>query len=306
MDIVTPVGRFVQGSLSLETKKDPGTGQPKMDAKTGLPIQECFIGLAIRKDDPALPAMFAALTATARAEFPHLFDANGNCLRADFAWKFKDGDGVGSDGKPLSTRPGFAGCYVFSCNSRFLPKAFHAGKYDAMQEIQNAKDVVKRGYYIRLSLRISGNGVTPQDRTQKPGLFLSPNLVSFEAFGEEITSGPDAQATFGAAPAVGALPPGASATPLAGSAPMGVPQGLPPAALPPMGVPQGLPPAALPPMGVPQGLPPMPGAALPPPPAAGPVYTMTASAMGATREQWKAQGWTDEALVAAGHMVITG
>lgn len=309
IELVTPIGRFVQGSLTLEVKNDPSTGKPKLDEQ-GQPVKECFIAIAIRKDDPALPAFWQAIQQQARLEFPHLFDAAGNCTHPRFSFKVQDGDGVDHNGKSVKDKPGFAGHYVFKCGTRFIPKCYHAGKYDPSQMIQNPEQVIKRGYYIRLGLRISGNGVTPKDANQVPGMFLSPNLVEFVAFGEEILGGPDAAETFGKAPLPQTLPPGASATPVGAPAlPSGLPGGMPPLAPPPApaGVP-GLPPiGGMPGVPTPVAGPPMPPAPMaPPPPPAGPVYQMTASAQGASREQLIGLGWTDEGLIAAGHMVRVG
>jgi hypothetical protein len=281
MDIVSPIGRFVQGSMSLETKNDPQTNKPKLDDQ-GNQIKECFIALAIRKDDPALPAFYHAIVSEAKLAFPHLFDANGNCTHPQFAWKVQDGDGVDTTGKSVKDKPGFAGCYVFKLGTRFLPKCYHAGKYDPTQIIQEPEKVIKRGYYIRANISVRGNGVSPQDRTQKPGMFLSPNLVELVAYGEEIVGGPDAAAAFGKAPLPQQLPPGASAAPVgAGTTLPGLPA-----------------PLALPGLPAPLALP-----GLPTPPPAAPQFAMQATAMGATREQLHALGWTDEQLIAAGHMV---
>lgn len=305
MDFISPIGRLVQGSITLEAKTDMQTQKPKLDDQ-GQPIKECFIALAIRKDDPALPAFYALYTATARAEFPHLFDPQGNCLNPKFAWKVQDGDGVDTNGQSVKDKPGFAGHYIFKMGTRYLPKCFHAGKYDPAQQIQNPQEVIKRGYFIRIAGRLSGNGVSPTERNAVPGLFVSPNLIELVAFGEEITSGPDAAKTFGAAPLAGALPPGASSVPV--GAPAGLP-GLSPPPLPgvaaaPLSAPPlpGMPAVAAglgaPPMGL--GAPPLPGLGAPP---AAPQFTMQASAQGATREQLHGQGWSDAQLIAGGHMV---
>jgi hypothetical protein len=320
MELISPIGRFVQGSLSLEVKNDPTTNKPKLDDQ-GQPIKECFIALAIRKDDPGLPAFYQAIVQQARADFPTLFDANGNCVHPQFAWKIQDGDGVDQSGKSVKDKPGFAGHFIFKLGTQFLPKCYHAGKYDPTQMIQNPHEVIKRGYYIRVNLQVRGNGVTVADRTKKPGMFLSPNLVELVAYGEEIVGGPDAAKVFGAAPTPTQLPPGASMTPVGAPAatqmpPMpgrmpalpGAPVAAPvaPAALPPMhpAMPMatGLPPIGGPAVGlpVPHLTPPVPMA-----PAA-PVYQMQPSAMGASREALIAQGWTDELLLQHGHMVRIG
>lgn len=305
-EFISPVGRMVQGSLSLEGKEDMTTKKPKVD-EDGNPIKECFIALAIRKDDPGLGPFWASLQAAARAEFPHLFDANGNCTHPKFAWKVQDGDGVDTNGQSVADKEGFAGCYVFKFATRYMPKCYHEGRFDATQMLTDPASIIKRGYYIRIAGRFSGNGVGPQDRQNVPGMFLSPDLVSLVGYGPEIVGGPDAAKTFGATPAP-ALPPGASAIPTAGGAPAGIPA-LPGAAV--AGIPA-LPGAG----GAPAGIPSLPGAAaavpslpslavpnvpgvpvVPAVPAAqGPQWTMTALAQGASFEALVAKGWTPELI----------
>lgn len=314
MDIVSPIGRFVQGSISLETKNDMLTGKPKLD-ENGQPIKECFIALAIRKDAPDLGAFYAAIVAQAKAEFPGLFNAQGQMTNPHFAWKIQDGDGNDYNGKSVADKEGFAGHWIFKMATRYMPRCFEAGKYDPTQMIQNPSERIKRGYYIRVNVRVSGNGVKPDDKVNKPGMYLSPNLVELVAFGKEIIGGPDAQAAFGAVPLPQQLPPGASAVPV--GAPASGPGGLTPPPMPGGALPA---PGTLPPLhaamgqattmpaigGPAVGAPVLAPPAMPvlaPPVATQPVYAMQPSAQGATREALLAGGWTDEALIAHGHMV---
>lgn len=323
LEYISPVGRFVQGSISLETKMDQQTGKPKLD-ENGQPIKEMFFALAVRKDAPGLNEFYQLFVAAARADFPHLFNAQGQCTHPQFAWKIQDGDGVDNSGKSVADKPGFAGHYIFKMGTRFLPKCFHHGKYDPTQQIQNPNEVIKRGYFVRVSGTIRGNGVTPQDRTNKPGLFVSPNLIELVAFGEEIVGGPDAAKVFGGAPAITALPPGASQTPLVGgpgAAPMG---GLPGPGATPLQAPgavagglPGLPGTAAAPAAA-GALPALPGAAVTPGalpslpgapgalPAPGPRYVIRPdlAAQGYSVENLKAQNWTEEALIRDGYMVL--
>ena len=301
---ISPVARVVQGSMSLQPKKDD-KGQPVLDKETGQPVQECFMAIAVRKDDPNLAAFYQLFNAQARSSFPHLFDANGNCTHPRFAWKIQDGDGVDKNGQSVANKPGFAGHYIFKMATRYAPRCFHHGKYDPSQQIQNPDDVIKRGYYVRVSGSIDGNGVGANAGAAVPGLYVSPNLVELVAFGEEIVSGPDASAVFGGAAITTPLPPGASAAPVINAPAQ---NGLAPPPLPGAApAPAPAPVAAPAPAPAPVAAPPMPGAGLlPPPPAAGPQYQMQPSAQGATREALLANGWTDDQLIAAGHMVRVG
>ncbi len=300
IEVMSPVGRLVQGSLSLETKMDPQTNKPKLDEK-GQEIKECYISLAILKDDPGLIPFFTAIATQAQAEFPHLF-VNGQCTHPQFAMKVQDGDGNDSNGKSVKDKPGFAGHYIFKMATRYLPKCFYEGKFDPSQQIQNPAEVIKRGYYVRVNVYVSGNGVKPNETNKKPGMYLSPNLVSLVGFGEVIQGGPDAVATFAKAGAPVHLPPGMSATPVVGT---GVVVGALPG-LPAIGVPAGLPAlpgvavATIPSLpGIP-GIPPLPGAAV----AHVPVMVMTAKAQNITREQMQSQGWTDALLLEHGYAVM--
>lgn len=336
-DFISPVMRIVQGSVVLREKKDEDN-KPVLDKETGLPVQECFIAVAIKKDDPNLQAFYALYVETAKAAFPQLFDANGNCLHPRFAWKIQDGDGNDKNGKSVANKPGFAGHYIFKMATRFQPSCYHYGKYDPSQRIPNPADVIKPGYFVRVSGTIAGNGVGANAGQAVPGLYVSPNMIELIAYGQEIVSGPDAAATFGKAPVVGALPEGASTTPPLptnaapannGLAAPGVGTGLPGLAAPQqaglaapavgMGLPGqtqqaaaptpslGLPGQtgglALPGQGAGLGAPPTGGLGAPP---QGPVYQMQPSAQGATRESLHQLGWTDEQLIAGGHMIVVG
>jgi hypothetical protein len=285
---ISPVGRLVQGSMTLHPKTDM-KGKPVLN-NDGSPVEECFLALAIAKTDPNLAAFYALFDAEARASFPHLYPNGGNCVNPKFAMKVQDGDGVDSNGQSVAGKEGFAGHYIFKMSSRYPPRCFHYGKYDPSQQIQNPDEIIKKGYFIRVSGTLNGNGVKPTEREAVPGLYVSANLVELVQMGQEIVSGPDAGAVFGAAPIdMSKLPAGASATPILPGGGGGLP-GLP-------GTAPTLPGAA------PAGLPPAPGAGIGLPPA-GPVYEMQASAQGATREFLHTQGWTDEQLVQHGYLII--
>ncbi|HEX8586153.1 MAG TPA: hypothetical protein VF680_17305 [Allosphingosinicella sp.] len=297
--------------MTLQPKKDM-KGQPVL-TDTGQPVNECFIALAIRKDDKDLPAFYALYVAQAKLSFPHLLDASGNISHPRFAWKVQDGDGTDDSGQSVAGKPGFAGHYIFKMATRYAPRCFHLGKYDISQVIQNPDEVIRKGCYIRVSGTIDGNGVDPSNRQAVPGLFVSPNLVEMMPWAyDEIVSGPDASKVFGSAP-VPQAPPGVVVTAgplLTGTGAPPVPAGIitqqPPVGLPPAGLPGLAPPAvAAAPAGLP-GLTP-PGAGLgPPPAAAGPQFIMQPSAQGSTREALHGLGWTDDALIGAGHMIRVG
>jgi hypothetical protein len=306
----SPVGRLVQGGFTLEQKVDLRTNQPKTN-KDGTPMMECFLAIAIEKNNPDWPAFYGLIYQAARQFFPHLVDPTTQAItHPRFAFKIQDGDGVDNNGKSVADKPGFAGHWIVKMGTQFLPKCFHRGKYDPMQQIQNPNEVIKRGYYVRVNGMISGNGVQPGDPQAVPGLFISPNLVELFAPGEEITSGPDAAEKFGSIPEPAYIPAGAKAGMASG--PVGMP-GMPPLAPPPAvpGIPA---PSAAPAVPAPASAPPAPPmtgvggmpppANIPAPPApTGPVYLMTPKAQGATREAMQREGWTDAAMIEHGYMI---
>ena len=297
-DILFPIGRFVMGSM-YEPQTEDADGKPlviKSGEKKGEPTQRYFFGLAIPKageDHWARTEWGAKLWAIGHAGQP-----NANQMPA-FAWKVKDGDSQvpNKAGKKPVDQPGHKGCWILSFSSTYAPKLVNS---DGSAHITEP-NAIKPGYYIQVYGSVDYN-----NSTQNPGIYLNHNLVSLQAYGEEIHFGIDPKAVgFG-----GKLPPGASAAPVGGmSAPPNT--GLPPppaaAAPPPAAV---APPAAsaappaptavqpsagFVPAAAPAGVPPPPAAApVSPPPAAGP--QMTAAAGGNTHASYIAAGWTDALL----------
>lgn len=347
-DFLTPVGRMVQGDpFEAQTKDQQGNALTiKSGPNMGQPTQRYFIAVAFRKDDAAFPAFYQKLVAQARADWPQLFDAAGNCTHPRFSWKLVDGDGVDDNGKQNATKEGFAGHWVVKFGSSFAPRCFHAGHYQPHEQIQD-RNAIQRGYFVRVAGTIEGNG-----NQQKPGLYVNLSMVELAGVGPIISSGPDASAVFGGAAPV--LPAGASPLPMHAATP-GLPQ-MPGAPLAPAGLPQ--PPGALPgaaplglpgavaaapllpgpsaapgfagsamtspssplavapnpaflagPGGVPGVVAPAVGMYSPPPvpvaiaPPAPPSNQMTALAGGATYEQFIGNGWTPDAMRAAGYLV---
>ena len=304
---LTIIGRFVQGGLTLQPKKNDD-GTPALDKTTHQPINEQFLAIAVPKNDPNFPAYWAAYNAQARASFPQLFDAAGNCTHPRFAWKMQDGDGVDKNGKSVKDKPGFAGNYIFKFNTRYQATCYMKDAHGNMQQIMEPEKLIKCGYQIAVSVGIDGNGVAAAGAgAAVPGLYASPNLVLLVRPDEEILRGPDPNAAFAgintqmpssvpaanglAPPALPSVAVAALPLPAVASVALPLPGAVTVAALP-------LPGAALPAA----GNFPLPSAAV----ATGPVYQMTASAQGATRDQLNKLGWTDDALLASGHMTQVG
>jgi hypothetical protein len=285
-DILTPVGRIVQGHPMVE--QTTGYGGKPMTTKDGRPRSAWFFALAIPKTDPGWPAVWNAIDAEARAGFP-----GGEFNRQDFSWKVLNGDAPEN-----SEKVGFAGCWVLRISGGFPPKCWQKGGTAQIVD----KEQIKCGYYARAYVNVAPNG----DKG-KPGVYINPSLVELVGYGEEIVGGPDGAKVFGeAAPA--ALPPGASETPVAG-APLSTGPG--PGTTPGPGAAAGGP--AMGPPGGTSGPGPGPGAGGPPGPGTPepapdflkpPIKQMTMKAQGYTYEQFIQQGWNDQQLIDQGYMVL--
>lgn len=370
--IVSPIGRIVEGDPWTAQEKD-ASGQLrviKTGPNAGKPNPQFYIGLAVPKlvngqNNQDFAAFYAFVDQVARTGWPNLFPNGGPCIRQDFAWKIRDGDGFSREGKPLKDKPGFAGHWVISFASSFAPEVVvetSPGVYAAITD----KELVKRGYYVRVGASISSN-----ESTQTPGLYLNLEKLELKGKGEVINTGISAAQAFGQQ-AAGAIPEGMQALTAAdlagapagfGGAPAGqVAQpgfpspGAPAAGFPPVGAPaagvgapapgfsappvtslpgspapgfpapgapvaaaplaMGAPVAAPGPVaggglpGVPAGAPAAPAAAAPAPAPSAPAYSgfmgaapvMLPAANGATYEQFIAQGWTEDQMVAQGFM----
>jgi len=292
IDILTPVGRLVAGDVFKANTTDP-QGRPlliKSGPNAGRPKSEYYFAIAIPKTDPTFNTeVMAKLQAAARAGFPTMFDASGNCIRQDFAWKIVDGDSkVPNQNNVIpATKEGYPGHWVLSFKGGFAPKVYTKGG----EAVITDPEQLKRGYYIRAYGNVSANG-----EPTKPGVFLNPSMVEFVGYGEEITSGPDGAAVFGGAPAAN-LPAGTSAIPMAGT-PMAMPSNMPAAPVNTPAVPMaGVQPA--PDFLNPQGA--VPTAPTPPAPAA-PVAPKAYNIGGTmyTEDQLRAGGWTDAQLATLG------
>ncbi len=265
-NILTPVGRMVQGDLFVPQTTDM-EGRPLVD-KQGAPRVTYFFATAIPKTDPDVDALITQIHAVGQAGFPA-----GQWQMPGFSWKILDGD----DPKNAN-KEGFAGCWVFRISSGFPVAVWETG--GTARLIEPGKP--KRGDYIRAVINVVSN-----KSTSKPGVYLNHQLVEFVGYGQAISSGPDGAEVFGKAPAA-VLPTGASATPVAGAA------GLAPSTVAPP-VPDATPPV-IPAHDFVAGAPPA-----PPAPPTGPV--MTAKAGNVTYDQMIAAGWNEDTLRANGYLI---
>jgi len=229
--ILTPVGRLVSGNPFKGYLAKDDNGVPKTD-KNGQQYNEYNYGIAFSHadfDTYIWPTMYAEIA----TGFP-------NGAPQNFAYKFKDGDtAVTNDNVPYNTMPGRAGCKILFVTTRFPPAVFKlnaGGTYDQLTE-----DQMKTGDHIRLKLSFTVNVSTSANR--KSSIYVNPDEIEHVAYDTEISTGykADPNAAFGgqAAP----IPHGASATPVAPAAPVGMPTAAPPVA-PAPAAPMAAPPVA--------------------------------------------------------------
>lgn len=315
MELMTPVMRLVQGSVAMQHQVDMETNQKKFLADGVTPEMGTFLALAAPKILPngqpngEFGQFYSQLVAVAAQSWPALFPQgarpdlpNGGCINPRFSWKYQDGDGVDASGKSVADKQGFAGHHIIRMFTSFPLRCFHEGKFATHEEIQKAEDVVKRGFWVRVGVEVKSNNATG---TQVPGISIFPKLLSFVERGEEIVSGPNAEAMFGGA-AIGWRPP-ASASPIPTGGvvvPAVVPAvGVPAVAVPAVGVPAvgGI---VVPAVNVPVAAGAIPVAV---PVAAAPTYAIAPhlAAQGVTYDALMApgNGWTVETALAAGHIV---
>jgi hypothetical protein len=299
MNITSPVGRIVSGSLYKPNNKD-FYGNPLV-TKTGQPRVQYFFGLAIPKGNERHwpeTEWGAKIWQVGHTAFPQA------AQRPDFAWKITDGDSQvpNKRGHKPCDAEGHPGHWIIRFSGGYAPKVYAQENGTMVPVLED--NYVKPGYWVQVAFSVDGNG-----NQDNPGVYLNHSMVCFRAYGQEIVSGPDVnEAGFGAAP----LPAGASLTPPASTVPLPSAPAIPvvpnpgfvqmPLPTQPSATPSAsqVPLAASLPSPVAQVLPP--AGAIPAPPAPASPSKMTALAKGASREAFIAGGWTDEQLIASGYM----
>lgn len=216
-NLVTPVGRLVEGDPWVLNEKD-AQGQlrvVKTGPNAGKPNAQFYVGIAVAKyvqnaqgqwiENPDWAAFYGDLMRLAIMFWPNLFPNGGACIRQDFAFKVRDGDGFSREGKPLKDKPGFAGHWVVSLASSFAPQIVAQLTQGTYTELTDPK-TVQRGYYVRVGCSVASN-----KSTQTPGLYLNLNFVELMGKGEVINTGQSAAQVLGAAPAPTYMPAGMQA-----------------------------------------------------------------------------------------------
>lgn len=206
----TPVGRMLGGNVfEAKTRTDFTTGKPKLNEQ-GEETEQFLVTLAIPKAGGEFERqMLPFLQQAAARDW-----TGGQAGLPTFAWKFADGDSTLPDrkGKRWCDKPGYPGHWVARLSTSF---DFPVVAQDGVKFLTDPKSVLP-GYYVRAFVSVKGNG-----QAGNPGLYLNIRMLQLVAYGEVINVGIDMQAAMRAAPAISALPQGASLTPQAGAVPVG-------------------------------------------------------------------------------------
>lgn len=279
IELLTPVGRLVQGSLYNGSTTD-AENRPlvyKTGANTGQPRVNYWFNVAIEKKGEHYwnqTVWGKKIYDVGVAGFP-----NGAFNSADFAWKIIDGDSttVNKQGNRPCDAEGFAGHWILKFSGSFAPSLYNENGTLPLTE----PNAIQLGDYVEVYGYVEDN-----KSTQQPGVYLNHSMVARAGYGKRIVSGADPKAVgFGNAE----LPAGASVNPIAQAF-------SPVVTAPPVAYVAPVP--VTPPPAYPQIL-------TPPPVPAAPVVAkvMTALCQGATYEQMIANGWTDATLIQHGMMV---
>ncbi len=282
IELLTPVGRLVQGSLYNGATTD-AENRPlvyKTGANIGQPRVNYWFNVAVPKQNEQhwnQTPWGKKIYDVGVAGFP-----NGAYNSQDFAWKIIDGDSqiVNKQGNRPCDNEGFAGHWILKFSGSFAPSLYNENGTLPLTE----PNAIQLGDYVEVYGYVEDN-----KSTQQPGVYLNHSMVARAGYGTRILSGADPKAVgFGNA----ALPSGASKSPIGQAFTATLPYVAPSVSAPA--------PVMTPPPAYPQILtPPLPNMA----PASAPVRVMTALCNGATYEQMIANGWTDATLIQHGMML---
>lgn len=237
--INSPLMRFVSGDMDKFRTTDH-KNRPIPADKQGTEF-----GLAVAKDNPALPAMFQAICAhlwtecaavpailqkiqTVMQYFPLYVTSHAPQSMDGFSWKMSDGDKPNAEGQVSEHTRGH---WVFYFKSKF-PIVFGNS-----QNAEIPVSAIKRGDFVDIAFQCAWNGLTGADEA---GVYLNPKVVRLQFEGPAIGGGIVSVAeAFAATPQpqyqmpAGAKAPGAlpaiPANPMAmpGGAPLPVPSAAP-------------------------------------------------------------------------------
>lgn len=275
IDLLTPVGRLVQGSLYNGSTTD-AENRPlvyKTGANIGQPRVNYWFNVAIQKGGEQhwnQTPWGKKIWDVGHAGFP-----DGRANSPLFAWKIIDGDSniPNMQGHKPCDNEGFLGHWILKFSGSFAPALYNENGTLPLTE----PNAIQLGDYIEVYGYVEDN-----KSTQQPGIYLNHSMVARAAYGKRIVIGADPKSVgFGN----GNLPIGASSTPI-GQA-FNAPPVSPMPTTPPPAYPQIL-------------TPPLNGA----PNSSVPARTMTSLAQGATYEQMISNGWTETLLIQHGMILV--
>lgn len=204
VELLTPVGRLVQGSL-YSGKTTDAENRPlvyKSGANLGQPRMNFWFAVALQKGVEQhwnQTEWGKKIWDVAHAAFP-----NGQTLAPTFAWKIVDGDSIipNTEGNRPCDYEGFPNHWVLKFSCSFAPSLFNSTGTLPLTE----PNAIQLGDFVQVYGSIQDN-----ESTQRPGVYLNPSMVAHAGFGQRILIGADPKAVgFGNAP----LPAGASLTPV--------------------------------------------------------------------------------------------
>lgn len=287
VDLLTPVGRLVQGSLYNGANTD-AEGRPliyKTGPNMGQPRVNYWFSVAVAKQGEQhwnQTEWGVKIWNVGQAGFPQ-----GQANSPHFAWKIIDGDSniPNTQGNKPCDNEGFPGNWILKFSGSFAPSLYNENGTLPLTE----PNAIQLGDYVQVYGYVEDN-----KSSQQPGVYLNHSMIARAGYGQRIIAGADPKSVgFGGSP----LPAGASLTPIASFAPPVA------SAVPPVMAPVAAPaPIAPAPVAAPVVPPAYPQILTPPaPPVAAKVLTEKAN--GASYEQLIAVGWTDDLLVQQGMMI---
>lgn len=211
LNLVTPLGRLVRGSLNERAKED-------YDGNPYPPGEGPFeLGFAIRKDDPATGEFLGKLYQKAISDAPNLKtridgEWQSGFTMGSFRFKVRDGDRPNQKG---AVNQNTVGHYVLNLSTNLAVKFTYTDQFglrltDVMGQpilprTAIPPEKIKIGDYAFLSISAKYND--KMDATA--GIFLSQAAVMLAGYGEAISGGLSLDEAFASVP-TGQLPAGAS------------------------------------------------------------------------------------------------
>lgn len=208
-----PVGRIVWGHPTKPRPATDDNNNPKLGAD-GQQLMETSFGLAIPRAEFE-QHVWPLMAAEAAKGYPQGAPSH-------FAWKMTQEHEIQKKtNRPYSEKEGYAGHVVLAVSTTLEPPG--AFKWDGARWQQMQPDEIKCGDWVQCEINFKVN--VPSKSTHTPSMYVNPRAIAFVGYGEPIQSGfqADPNAAFGNGPPP--LPPGASATPVAGGPGVGMPGG---------------------------------------------------------------------------------